>query len=173
MQAVLVAAFTMWNLDACPALETPLDSTGTLDLHTDHKVVSHVRAFTLLLLQGGLALGFLSLGNYAFWIGVGAFMVPLTLYVLPAEAQGAVGDAISTLLSTVFSSFGGVTSGIDAIMKEREQSKIAEMAKKADAMAAAVAADEGDDAKSKRKGEASLAASKMQAKSKTAAKKKR
>jgi len=119
IQIAMLVTFAVCNCDVVPAPEPPLDASGSLNW----EALGVIRAFTMLLLQGGLLLGCMSLGVLP-WLVIGCPLFLIIYLCSPAEAKEVAQDILSVLKSTFL-------SRLEAYLEKRREAAQAAAAKRA------------------------------------------
>lgn len=146
LQVATLLVFALWHSGAPePMPEPPFDGTGTLDWEPASalgcQVTSFVRRLTLLLLQGGLFLGWVGLGTIP-WVIIFAFVLPLLYFKLSAEACAQLRDVSEILASCLSGQFRCLLSRVELYLMQKRLKSEAQAALKAAKIGAAIEEEE-------------------------------
>jgi len=142
MQVVLLLLFALAHANDYPPKEPLVDCTGTLEEG------GLVRALTLCLLQGGIALGIVGMG-FVGWLAAGAVCGPLVYLVLPKAARYGINSASVALVSTLLAQLGDTFSVVGDFLEKQRAAREARRAKQAAEKAALLLEEEGAEKKGK------------------------
>jgi len=142
MQVVLLLLFALAHANDYPPKEPSVDCTGTLEEG------GLVRALTLCLLQGGIALGIVGMG-FVGWLAAGAVCGPLVYLVLPKAARHGINSALVALVSTLLAQLGDTFSVVGDLLEKQRAAREARRAKQAAEKAALLLEEEGAESKGK------------------------
>jgi len=139
LQVVMLLLF-LAGQGSAPA-PPPLDHTGTLQWQPEGevalKVMAGARQATILLLEGGLLLGWIGLG-LPLWLALSLALGPVIYLLLPAEARQVARGVAAASLGSVKVVADCLASHADKYLKQREHARAAMQAQRADEMAAEV-----------------------------------